>query len=118
MLMFNKDCTVYLQNGDTYTRHYIDGVHWEDTRGVAFNRTGVKDVDSVMVWIPFNLITLPEHQSGSKKHYIVRGKCETDISTADGMKTFLMQDNPLTITSITRNDFSFTIGDHWMVTGK
>lgn len=48
-MLKNANCTVYEK--DTYTRHSISGVYWNDSRGATVKKNGVQVSDSVIVYI-------------------------------------------------------------------
>lgn len=48
-MLKNADCTVYEK--ETYTRHNISGVYWNDSRGASVHKNGVQIADSVIVYI-------------------------------------------------------------------
>ena len=48
-MLKNADCTIYEK--DTYTRHNISGVYWNDSRGVTTQKNGIQVSDSVIVYI-------------------------------------------------------------------
>lgn len=48
-MLINADCTVYEK--DTFTRHLIKDVYWNDTRGRTVSRNGVQVTDSVLVFV-------------------------------------------------------------------
>ena len=112
----NTDCTVYLVNGRDFTRHYIEQAHWEDKRGINFNKAGSTDVDSVSVWIPLGEAELPTFREG-KRNYLVRGNIDFELTEATE-KTFLGSVDALTITSIAKNDFGSPAMQHWVVYAK
>ncbi|MGN0615102.1 DUF6751 family protein [Ruminococcus flavefaciens] len=48
-MLTNADCTVYEK--DTYTRHSISDVFWNDSRGATVQKNGIQVSDSVLVYI-------------------------------------------------------------------
>lgn len=48
-MLTNADCTVYEK--DSYTRHFIPGVYWNDNRGATVTKNGVQVTDSIIVYI-------------------------------------------------------------------
>ena len=116
-MLTGSQCTIYTRNPDgSYTRQTAD-CHWEDTRGVNFGKTGVRDVDSVFVMIPLELVDLPVLSENSQ-NYILRGTVDADV-TAETLKDFVKTHDVLTITAIEKNDYSLGIADdHWAVYAK
>lgn len=59
--MFNSTITLYMKTfdkvnrEDTYVRKVIEGVHWEDTRGVTLGNTSLETVDGTDVIIPMSI---------------------------------------------------------------
>ncbi|MBQ9898111.1 MAG: hypothetical protein IJM44_01490 [Ruminococcus sp.] len=51
-MLKNADCTIYEK--DTYTRHVIHDVYWNDSRGAAVTKNGVQVQDSVLVYIYYS----------------------------------------------------------------
>ena len=48
-MLANADITVYEKN--TYTRHTITNVYWNDSRGGTLTKNGVQISDSVIVYL-------------------------------------------------------------------
>ncbi|MDO4863463.1 MAG: hypothetical protein Q4A05_04760 [Ruminococcus sp.] len=48
-MLKNADCTIYEKN--TYTRHIITDVYWNDSRGATVTKNGRQVNDSVTVYI-------------------------------------------------------------------
>lgn len=48
-MLKNADCTVYEK--DSFTRHVIEGVYWNDSRGQTVTKNGVQVSDSILVYI-------------------------------------------------------------------
>lgn len=48
-MLKNADCTVY--EHDTFKRHYINGVYWNDSRGQTLTKNGIQISDSVVVYL-------------------------------------------------------------------
>ena len=118
-MLTESDCTFFLIQPDkTFERIAVEGVHWEDTRGINFNRTGVGEVDSVAVWIPLGRATLPVLSGkGNKRNYILRGIVADDVTEATE-KAFLSAHDALVVTHITKNDFGNPNMQHWEVGAK
>ena len=49
VVLINADCTVYEK--DTFIRHFIPGIYWNDSRGRTVAKNGVQIADSVIVYI-------------------------------------------------------------------
>lgn len=49
VMLKNADCTVYEK--DTFIRHFIPGIYWNDSRGRTVAKNGVQIADSVIVYI-------------------------------------------------------------------
>lgn len=115
--MYRHSCTIYLKQGEAqFSRHPVEGVHWEDTKGVNFNRTGVQGVDKVSVSIPLEKTDL-DGWGTDAAGYIVRGIWMDEVTDADSLKAFLAK-KPHAITSIAKHDYALVIGDHWKVGAK
>lgn len=48
-MLTNADMTVFEK--DTYTKHTIDGVYWNDSRGQTLTKNGVQVSDSVVCYL-------------------------------------------------------------------
>ena len=48
-MLKNADCTFYEK--DTFTRHTISGVYWNDSRGTAISKNGIQISDSVLIYL-------------------------------------------------------------------
>lgn len=52
VVLTNADITVFEK--DTYTKHTISGVYWNDSRGQTTTKNGIQVSDSVMVYLYSN----------------------------------------------------------------
>lgn len=48
-MLVNANCTIY--EADTYTRHELLNVYWNDSRGRTVSKGGTQITDSVLVYI-------------------------------------------------------------------
>lgn len=48
-MLINADCTLYEK--DSYTKHHIKDVYWNDSRGQIVSKNGVQVNDSVTVYL-------------------------------------------------------------------
>lgn len=48
-MLVNADCTVYEK--DTYARHVIKDIYWNDSRGRTVSKSGIQISDQVIVYI-------------------------------------------------------------------
>lgn len=118
-MICESECTIYTRNSDgTYLRQTTN-CHWEDQRGISFNRTGVRDVDSVFVMIPIESVKLPVlSEKGKKQNYILRGETTEEVAS-ENLAEFLLTHDVLTITAIEKNDYSLGLAqNHWAVYAK
>lgn len=51
--MTNTSMSVYNKSGDTYKKHLIENVFWDDSLGINVD-TGYENADKVNIYIPFN----------------------------------------------------------------
>lgn len=85
-MLKNADCTVYEK--DSFQRHFIGGVYWNDSRGQTVSKNGIQVSDAVTVYV-YGGDYLPK--AGD---IVVRGNddFEFDISSpkasSDSMKRF------------------------------
>ena len=88
-MLTNADCTIWSK--DTYTRHEISDVYWNDSRGQIVNNRGVQTQDAILVYI-YDDSYIP--QAGDM---IVKGKvnftfdASTPQAASADMKTFRAQ---------------------------
>ncbi|QIK56667.1 hypothetical protein G7059_01800 [Erysipelothrix sp. HDW6A] len=58
-MMLNTTITIYnlvkARTGDTYQHTIIEGVHWEDEKGIRLGDTVVKSENSISVVIPMSI---------------------------------------------------------------
>lgn len=85
-MLKNADCTVY--EYDTFKRHSIKGVYWNDSRGQTLAKNGAQISDSILVYI------YSEEYMPKPKDLIIRGDCSfefdssTEKATAESMAEF------------------------------
>ena len=48
-MLKNADCTLYEK--DSFAKHIITGIYWNDSRGASTQKNGVQITDSVLVYI-------------------------------------------------------------------
>ena len=48
-MLTNADCTVYEKN--TFIRHAIPDIYWNDSRGQTVNKNGIQVSDSITVYV-------------------------------------------------------------------
>ena len=88
-MLTNADITIWSK--DTYTRHNVNDVYWNDSRGQTVTRNGIQVQDSILVYI-YDDSYIP--QAGD---IIVHGtsgfdfNTATEQATAADMKTFRTQ---------------------------
>lgn len=73
-MLKNADCTVYEK--DTYARHFISGIYWNDSRGSTVTKNGIQVTDSVLVYI------YDSEYSPKADDIIVKGNAEFSFDTA------------------------------------
>lgn len=85
-MLKNADCTIYEK--DTYTKHSITGVYWNESRGAAVQKNGVQVSDSIIVYI-YDGAYVPK--AGD---ILVKGTCAFEFTTttqqtiSESMKLF------------------------------
>lgn len=72
-MLTNADCTIYEKN--SYARHYIPDIYWNDSRGQTVTKNGVQIQDSLIVYI-YDDSYLP--RAGD---IIVKGECDYVFDT-------------------------------------
>lgn len=132
MMMFPHTITLYNYTKSGYSRTVLRGVLWKDTKAKNVNKTGSTAVDSLRVFVPFDVDSggvtykLPaEYQAApagawtmqtKQKDFMVKGNCPF-VPTPGGSIMELTQNyDALTITSVA----TFDCGGlpHWEVGGK
>lgn len=142
-MLTNADCTVYnayKQDGKTkYQRTVLYGVHFETHKGKIVQQTGVRDADSVSVYIPFSVDAggksyLPAKQwereankvtcwtlqvTGNTGAKIVKGVCEKELTDMYRPKDLEAEfDNVFNVMSVDTFDFGQPSMQHWEVSAK
>lgn len=56
-MMVNADCTIYEKN--SFTRHPVSGVYWNDSRGAAASKNGIQISDSIILYL-YDMDYLPK----------------------------------------------------------
>lgn len=74
-MLVNADCTIYEAN--TYIRHELRDVYWNDSRGRTVTKSGIQIADSVVVYV-YDSDYVP--QAGD---IIVRGITDFAFDTRD-----------------------------------
>ncbi|WP_085832862.1 DUF6751 family protein [Clostridium merdae] len=130
--MFPHTITLYNYTKAGYNRTVLRGVLWEDTKAKNVNKSGSAAVDSVRVFIPFDVDSgdavykLPaDYQiapAGSwtmqtkPKDFIVKGECSFAPVPGGSISELTQNYDALSITSVTTCDFGSL--QHWEVGGK
>jgi hypothetical protein len=86
MMLYNANLTIYEK--DTFTKHYITDVYWNDSRGRTVTKGGIQISDQVIVYL-YGFSYVPK--AGD---IIVKGECDftfdasTERSKSASMQTF------------------------------
>lgn len=73
--MFPHEITVFREENGVYKRYYVYGVLWEDTKGNNMEKSGLKTVNSVTLYIPFSSGFKP-----MEKDFVLKGIVNYDIA--------------------------------------
>lgn len=129
-MITNADCTVFNKVYDSQTRQdtwkatQLRGVFWENCKAANTIKSGMKEADSAMIFIPFSI---PGYQAPKEfqmnasgwtlqpEHWIVRGLVEFDGPITKLPDHF---DDVIVITSVDRVDYGSISMQHWEVSGK
>ncbi len=95
---------------ETYTRTTIDGVLWEDNRGVQLRKTGVSADNGVFVLIPFS--ACPDGFTIRPQDFMLPGASGLSPSSAKD----LLAAGAVMVAAADRLDAGGL--PHWEVTGK
>ncbi|MDU6348407.1 MAG: hypothetical protein E6593_16880 [Clostridium sp.] len=124
--------TIYNYTKDGYNRTVLRGVLWEDTKAKNVNKTGSAAVDSVRVFIPFDVDSggavyrppadyraAPDGawtMQTKQKDFMVKGECPFVPAPGGSIAELTTNYDALTITSVA----TFDCGGlpHWEVGGK
>lgn len=52
--MFQHNCTFYREENDGWKRYPVYGVLWQDTKAVNMLQSGLRDANSLELYIPFS----------------------------------------------------------------
>lgn len=103
--------TVWNRDGkESYTRAVINGVLWEDCRGVQLRKTGVSADNGIFVLIPFE--SAAPGFSIRAKDWMMRG----DIAIEPQSSGELSQAGAVLVAAVDKLDFGGL--PHWEVTGR
>ena len=83
-MLHNANLTIYEK--DTFTRHYITDVYWNDSRGRTVTKSGIQIADQVIVYL-YSFGYMPK--AGD---IIVKGNCDFSfVTTTEQTKSASMQ---------------------------
>lgn len=133
-MIFPHSVTIYNYTKTGYNRTVLHGVLWEDTKAKNVNKTGSTAVDSVRVFIPFNVDSggamykpPAEYQAApdrawtmqiKQKDFIVKGECPYAPTPGGSIAELTTNYEALSITSVTTCDYGSKAMQHWEVGGK
>lgn len=125
----NADCTVFNRVYDPKTRTdrwqvtQIHGVFWENRKSSNVIASGMKEADSVLIFIPFSV---PDYRKPKEfeadssgwtlrpEDYVVKGLVEYTGPILELTKRF---DDVIMITSVDTMDYGSPDMQHWEVSG-
>ena len=138
-MLTNTDCTVYNVHEDDngsiiIVRTHLDAVHWEPRKAVNVFSSGMKDADSLSVWIPlcvgsggslyldpviFSSLDSPAgYWTLDENTYFVKGD-SPDVADMKELKSLLKTTSEQFKVSIVDPKMFGSIRlQHWQVTGK
>lgn len=99
--MFIHNCTIYRQNKDEWQRTVLRGVLWVDVEGINILKSGLKDTNSVEIYIPKTL-----GFEIQKKDIVIKGICDYEIKS----KPSELYDKGKVRTITTVDDYDFGKG--------
>lgn len=124
--------TIYNYTKDGYNRTVLRGVLWEDAKAKNVNKTGSAAVDSVRVFIPFDVDSggavyrppadyraAPDGawtMQTKAKDFMVKGECAFVPAPSGSIAELTQNYDALTITSVATFDYGGLT--HWEVGGK
>ncbi|WP_352400141.1 DUF6751 family protein [Anaerotignum sp.] len=107
--MFPHNCTFYREVDGVWERFYIYGVLWQDVEGVNMMKSGMKDVNSLDLTIPFSACFKPQ-----KKDLALKGIVDYQIQKKPS--ELFERGEVRTVTTVDTYDFGSLA--HYRVGGK
>lgn len=72
--MFPHNCTVYREEEGNWKRYFVYGVLWQDVEGINTSKSGLKDNNTLELYIPFSSNFKP-----LKKDIVLKGIFDYEI---------------------------------------
>ena len=100
--MTNADCTLYKYKDGKYTRYFIPGVYWHESKAANVMKSGIQSADSITVFFFSNKV-IPEAPA---KDMLVKGCCffnftaTTEKELSEQMKEFRKKHKFVVVTSV------------------
>lgn len=125
----NADCTVFNRLYDPATRQdtwkatQLQGVFWENRKAANVIKSGMKEADSVLIFIPFSMTGYQPPKEFKRdpvgwtlrpEDWIVKGHVEYEGPITGLADRF---DNVVAITSVDTMDYGSPDMQHWEVSG-
>lgn len=96
--MFPHNITVYRNENGTWQRYYIYGVLWQDTEAVNIIKSGLKDANSLRLFIPYSCNFEP-----MKKDIVLKGIIDYQVQTKPS--ELFSKGGARTVTTVDKFDF-------------
>ena len=96
--MFPHNITIYRSENGTWKRFYVYGVLWQDTETANINKSGLKDANSLTLYIPFTCGFEPK-----KKDMVLFGIVDYEVKSK--ISELYSIGDVRTITTVDKYDF-------------
>lgn len=107
--MFPHNITVYRNENGAWKRYYVYGVLWQDTEAVNMIKSGLKETNSLELYIPHSCNFEPK-----KKDMVFKGIIDYQIQTKPS--ELYSQGDVRTVTTVDKFDFGSL--KHYEVGGR
>ena len=107
--MFPHSITVYRQEAGKWSKYHVYGVLWQDTEGMNIIKSGLKDANSLRLYIPFSCGFEPK-----KKDIVLKGIVNYEVKQKPS--ELYQVGDVRTITTVDKFDFGSL--KHYEVGGR
>ena len=80
-MLTNESCTLYLKDGNGFTRYFVPKCHWQESKASNVLKSGLQNADGITVYIFENsiddeLINVLNSRRSAAQDIIVKGECD------------------------------------------
>lgn len=112
MMMFPHTITLYHKNGETWDKHIVEGVLWDNLKARLMRRQGIDSADKAIVYIPAVFNGVIRDIPITDGDVIVKGIYDKEI-----VRSTKELENALFVTSVADYDFGTDMAC-WVVTAR